>query len=594
MDNINKDTLVKLISYFIIVFLLSMVLYLMYIDFLSETFFGKVDKFSNSNINQKLKQIDTNKVEYFNQMNPLIFDPNAEYILKKDLLPSNVQNSVINAMCDVNDIQTSDGKCRVNSNNFYLSSSASNRFSIKVLPLGTYTTPDSNNYSYYNYDVTITDVTPNDKLSIIRKTYFYFPDDNTSTIYNNIPRNFTYLNKYDKGILNYFNNHAKYKNHLKFKGEPADPVISNINSPTQDDVNIIKTYFSYLSDLLLLTNSPSTNKSPFVYNSGYDFDFNKIKTKLISLYNNLINKNLSININMEINDATNIVFIYDSIINMNVYAIELNPSIVVTFNNIILTFDEKMPSNIKQGSIWSLNYITKLTPIDNNNELIFTYSDMIIYPLAIPLATPKMSLTDDWLKNTTNGVIFYFENIFKGGKLNNVRIMDITKNNKEISDPGDSVAINNLTELLKYIGNTNLINILDIFLLFDPKTNIAQTWVITDIIDDDTKKKIVAPLLYVSSVYSPINCNSELNYDSKCVPKCPAGFDYDLGLICLNSNPKMYLPGTSFCNYINSLDSDSDDTSAAIYGLKLSCDKKYFDKNKLIYQVEITGPDFKI
>ena len=58
MDNINKDNLVKFISYFIIVFLLSIILYLMYIDFISETFYSPTEKFSDVNINNKLEYIN--------------------------------------------------------------------------------------------------------------------------------------------------------------------------------------------------------------------------------------------------------------------------------------------------------------------------------------------------------------------------------------------------------------------------------------------------------------------------------------------------------------------------------------------------------
>ena len=610
MDNINKDNLVKFISYFIIVFLLSLVLYLMYIDFLSETFFPKTETFSDVNITNKLKFIDSidNKViptklttktniEHLadNNADLLIYDKNAPFVLKKDLTSRDTQSGVTNAVCSINDIVIKDNnnktKCKINQNNLYLSTSGSNKFSIKVLSDGMYTTPDSNNYSYYDYDVKISDI-GNQDLGVLRRSYFYFPDKNVLSVYDNNPRIFSHTNKYEMGILNYFNNYAKYNNavDLTVYNELIIQPIEN-SSSTNNNLGLIKTYFTYLRDMLLLSNSDST--SPFIYNSGYNFDINDVKLKLINMYMVLVlNNDTGIEINMEINDSTNIEFYYDNPNNMNVYTLELKPSVIITFTNISLIYDN-IPNNITQGSIWSLYYLKQMTPNITSSSL-YSYTDTINYPIALSLATPNT--TKDWENNKTNGVINYFQYIFKQGPLDNINIRDIINNNVSIiGTPGDQVVIQNLTKFIKTLGNMNLRSITDIFMLYEPNKSVGQAWAITNLIDNTTQEPIIAPLLHFDLIYAPSYCSnkSDMFFDNKCIPPCPTGFGYDFGLICLNSNTSNYLPGTSMCNYINSLTLPTP-IDPIISAIKMGCDNTYFTKNKIVRQSDITGNLFTL
>jgi len=590
MDNINKDNLVKFVSYFIIVFLLSLVLYLMYTDFISESFFSKTERFSDENIENKLKIINSHVVEHLSttQIDPLIFDPNSPYFLKKDLLSGNNQIAITDALCGTNDItfETDDNKlmCKINQNNLYLSASASNKYSIKVLPDGIYTTPDENNFSYYDYDVTISDIDDNN-LSETRKSYFYFPDNDQYSIYNSTPRNFTHTNKYDMGILNYFNNYAKYNNYINRSNQNeliVPPIISSTPSTSENNnLNLINKYFTDLENLLLLKNSEVT--SPFVYDSGYSFDINNIKSNLINnLYTPLlINSDSTIKFNMTIDDTTSITCYYDSPDNMNVYTFELNPSITITFNNLTLTYSD-LPENIKAGTIWSLYYVTALTPTETSDN-VFSYSDLIQYPIALPFATP---IVEDWKINTTNGFLTYIKNIFKR-KINNMNILD---NNDEVmyNTDGEQYAIQSLGNLLRLIGNANLSSITDIFLLYDPIQNIGQSWAITNIVDETTKNLIIAPLLRFNMVYTPNYCPIGLSYNQKCIPGCPDGFNYDFGLVCLNNNPVNYFPESSMCEYLNKLELP-EPINPVINALKISCDKNYFDNNRVVRQADITG-----
>lgn len=582
MDNINKDNLIKFLTYFVIVFILSTILYLMYIDFLTSD--KQEIKYKELDVDDKIKNINlikNKKLEHLtSQIDPLIFDSNAAYILKKDLLAGPNQLAVTNATCKSSD-QTitinNRTQCKINANNLHLSSSGINKFSIKVLPDGSATAPDANNFSFYNYAVNITDVSPPEKLSTIRQTYFYFPDNKIKSTYNQVPRMFDYEQIYDKAIINYFDNYARYTNYVN---------VDNANQLMEDsdDGKLLDTYTSYVNDLLLLTNS-TAKSTPFIYKSGYEFDMNDIKTNLINLYNDTFNTASTIQYNMIINDTTNLTcFFDDPLNNMNVYTFELNPSVIITFSNLSLTFS-KLDANVTPGTIWSLYYVTALTPT-LTPENIFTYNDNIQYPIAIPLATPRAL---NWENNITNGVVSYFQSIFKHGNLINVQYIDVV-NDEYITNnttPGDQIAITNLTNFLKIIGNTNLSSIDDVFVLYDPSTYMFQSWARTNLIDATTKENIIAPLLYFSTLYSPLDCASGLYFDNKCLPSCPKGFEYDLGLVCLNSNSTMYLPNSEVCNIINTQLSSAPQNST-LSGLLLGCDENYFDNNKVITQADVT------
>jgi hypothetical protein len=589
MDNINKDNLFKFISYFIIVFLLTTVLYLMYIDFITETFFNNYERFSDNNINYKLRKIHkieelTNvQVDTFNPFDPLSIDPNKSYILKKDIVPTNNQPSITDSTCNVNDLTLNHNNkriCNINPINFYLNSSNSNKLLIKVLSDGLYSTPNSQNYSYYNYDAKITDITPPDYLSKIRKTNFYFPDNNTPTIYSK-SRTFDYSNKYDKQIINYFNNYTKYNNYISYTN---NPIINNLSSPSLTDTQLINTYFSYMQNILLLSNS--NKDTPFEYKSGYTFDINDIKQHLIGLYNDL---DKSLKINMIINDETTVSLYYDSVLNMNIYAFELNPSITITFTNLNLTFNS-LPNNVTPNSVWSLYYVTKLTPV-TSPDIVFSYNDNIKYPIVLPFAIPPV---DNWQGNPSNGVLYYFDNLFKNNVFSNSTFMDVTNNNSIITNTNNNqIVINNLTNFIKLIGNTNLLSITDVFFMYDPSTHIAQSWIITNMLDQKTQNNIIAPIIYLSTSYIPKFCSAGLYYNGKCLPSCPKGFEYDLGLVCLNSNPQLYLPNTPTCSYINHLKlTPSTSIDPIMNGIMLGCDPKYFEKQKVISQSDITGQNF--
>jgi hypothetical protein len=356
-----------------------------------------------------------------------------------------------------------------------------------------------------------------------------------------------------------------------------EPIPGN---PPNKNFNLINTYFSYIQNLLLLRNS--LVDSPFVYKSGHSFDINDIKYRLIQKYKTLLTSSSPIRFNMIINDKTNVNFLYDSVDIMNVYTFVLNSNVVITFNNLKLIFNT-LPNNIKPDSIWSLYYLNDMIPMVTSDST-YSYIDSFEYPIVLPLATP---ITQNWENNTVNGVIQYFRYIFKHTGLININIMDPASDNKLVTDKsGDDVVVKNLNDIINILGSTRLLSITDIFILYDPKTNICESWVITNIIDSATQIPLKVPLIRLNLNYKPENCPpGMLYYNNKCLQSCPKGF-LDLGLTCLNSTSSNYLPNSDMCKYINGIILP-EPIDPIIKGIKEGCAENYFDISK-----NITNNDF--
>ena len=599
MDNIKYDTLVKFAAYSVIVFVLTMILYLMYIDFLSETFFNikkfnLKEKFTDSDIEEKLKYINlieeksntklnkiTNnntKIEHLtNTIDPLIYDPNTPYILKRDLLNSDKQSPITDAKCSVGDKIVSDTTCIINSNKFYLRSSTNNNFMIKVLSDG----KPSTESPHYTYNVTIDTITPSASLNTVRKTYFYFPSNTNIKLYENLPRKFNEINnfntdnKIDNAIITYFNNYVNYNN---FINKTSNPLLLN-------NTTLIDTYFSYVTNLLLLKNS--TANTIFKYTSGYAFDINDIKTNIIFLYNEIIiDPKNTINVNLKIDDQTNIKFMYDTPINMNIYSMELNPNITISFSKLLLTFDPAMPTTISKTSIWALNYLKSIQADNNANDYIFNYNDTLYFPIVISLATPN---TAEWENNSVNGVLTYFTSLFATSNLdiNVLKIKDLSNPTSNITIDGLSFVTERLKKFISQLGNKDILNITNIFVIYDSDSKLFQSWIITNINDTNTGKLISIPLVAFTTTYNTFICDTGYYYNNKCLPKCPDGFNYDFGLVCLNSKIDNYLPGKSMCNFINTITPSP--TDPILSGIKFGCDPNYFTYNKTFSQSDITS-----
>lgn len=448
-----------------------------------------------------------------------------------------------------------------------------------------------------------------DSLSILPRqpieiTLNIYLDPTTS--YSNVDKEFTRINWYIDGI------YSGNKSSLIFNKNTigiynirvtVDHYINNCNTLT-DNINItvvdnedeyqdeLDDEYSieeeYKSEDQLQNNIPyksikekfpayKSNINPFIYNSGYNFDINNIKQKIICLYDNLQDTS-DINYNMIIEDNTNILFYYDSPDLMNVYSFELNPNITITFSNLILSFDN-LPDNVTEGSLWSLYYVNNITIASTNvDPIIFSYTDNIKYPIILPLAIP---ITNNWKNNTVNGVLNYYNNLFKNPALNNINFIDI--DNKVILDtPGYDIVEENLTTFLNYIGESNLITVTDICVIYDTNSNLFQSWIITNLPDPTTKINIITPLIFFTTIYDPMICPADmLYYDKKCMPACPNNYKYDLGLVCLKDDPKIYLPNSTQCNDLIKQTPNINAVPDIIKGIIKGCNTKYFEKDEL-------------
>ena len=510
MDNINKDNLIKFISYSIIVFLLSVILYLMYIDFLTETF--------NTSLN-------------------INYTTNDIYILKRDILINN-QSAIVPATCTIDDIILDNtNECKINQHNFYAHNYSINNFTIQVLPDYMSAIPDVSNFTKYTY--------PNQKD---RESLFYFLDKNNE-------RAFDITNKYELCIIKYFNNYYKY-NTNKLRKKYNTP---SLNSPTpsyrDDDVITI------FKDLLLLENSNSSDI--FTYKSKYN-DINDIKNNIIDIYNNIINPT-NIKYNMIIEDTTNLTFYYDSPDSLNIYTFELNPHLKITFTNLLINY-VNLPSNISKESIWSLYYVSELIPMELKDSINIVYSDNIKYPIVLPLATPN---TNEWENNTINGVIDYFDTIFKNPNTKNIKILNI--NDEQIKNNMDrdakTIVIDNLSNFINYIGVSKIISITDICVLYDTNTGLFESWVLTNL-----PNNIFAPLIIFSTIYDPNLCiDNKVYYDKMCMPSCPSDYKYDLGIVCLKDDPKIYLPNSPQCKKIDRFNRNLRNIPDVIQGIIKGC-----------------------
>ena len=117
MDKINSDKLITFFTYGFIVFVLTSILYTMYLDFLYEKYFNikkfnLKEKFTDSDIDEKLKYI--NLVEETREN----YDISQPFILKKNISV----NSPVLATCNLNDqlANTPSGSlCNIKQNNLY-------------------------------------------------------------------------------------------------------------------------------------------------------------------------------------------------------------------------------------------------------------------------------------------------------------------------------------------------------------------------------------------------------------------------------------------------------------------------------------------
>ena len=558
MDKIDNNKLITLFTYGIVVIVLTSILYSMYNDFLSENYFNikkfnLKEKFTDSDIDEKLKYINlisnTKKsTEKFTEIIQESYDLSIPYILKAvPTLPK----------CNKNDT-LSNSNCIMSTPNLYVQNGSS--FIIQVLRDGepcSYPNDivDDSQLKICDYTKTLNNL----PMPIARQTHFSFP--------NSLIRSFSYSNSIDKSIITYFNNYIKYNNYISNSSNQI------LNSSNNDTIFINK-YFGILQNLLLLKNSSDPNNI-FAYNSGYTYDIATIKTKLITLYTNLISTDTSrLKYGMYIDDQTTIKFLTDA--SKNVYSMELYPNITITFKNLVLGFDKDAiaSSGISDlTSIWNLNFLNLLTPTKSSKSIIYSYKPNPIYfPIVISFLLPSNN-NNEWkiVNPNTNSMPNYFDTLFKINTSNlTSNLSKVTLLNTNVSTilPNLTLANNIFQSKIKTIIDTSTIT--DIFALYDSTSNLFQSHIITngyativpsatDVIDINSmsstsdysnKTHTIYPIISFNPIYTPNACDNGILIDNKCYPKCPNEFSYDINIACLNNNRTMYVPNSEICKYL--------------------------------------------
>jgi hypothetical protein len=589
MDKINSDKLITFFSYGFIVFVLTSILYTMYLDFLYEKYFNikkfnLKEKFTDSDIDEKLKYI--NLVEETREN----YDISQPFILKKNISV----NSPVLATCNINDqlSNTPSGSlCNIKQNNLYPINGG--HFYVTVMADGFI---NNGNDCSLNISSTVYDLPKciyNQTYQTNRQTQFIFPD-------NNKPRPFTLTNIVEQSIINYFNNYVKYNNYISNTKNIILSTSCSYNGTnymcTPNDLTIINNYSTLLQNLLLLKNTPPSI-FPMSYNSGYTYDINTVKTNLLNIYNNLLaNDNSNINYTMYINDTTSIKFLTDA--DKNVYAMELHPSVVVTFTKLVLGFDLNglSTSGITDNtSIWNLNYLNMITPDSSvTNVIKYTYKpDPIYFPIALQFVLPNSNvLSNNWNTSAPTGVINYINNIFKASNTNVASDLNL------INTPTTSMSIpvqvtNNLQNYINILTNTNnvsLSSITDIFAIYDGNTNLFQIYLVTngysnvknimtpsgpDIINSGMATPSISYQIYTlikfKPTYIPNVCTSGSFYNGLCLPQCPPEYPYDIGAACLSNNKNLYTRNSSLCNYLSSHAPSLSNPDPILMALMSSC-----------------------
>jgi hypothetical protein len=263
MEPINSDKLLNFVYYSIILFGLFMIIYMMYIDYISEKMsnINSNNKLSNNiikrenilNSNQKLN-IDSKQItEQFSSINP-----DLNYIIKRNY--SNIEN----ASCLKTDI-TNNNKCYMDASIFYPLQTLEKTYTISSLPYLIFD-PVTNKETYYANIVT-------NNRSVIYNGAGNYRDTNFILSTEEKNRNLNENGELEMIIIDYIKRYISHYNKINSL---------NPSSTTQliPEITTNTTYTNYIRDILLLKSS-----NIFNVNSNYDIpDIYGGLQKLINLY----------------------------------------------------------------------------------------------------------------------------------------------------------------------------------------------------------------------------------------------------------------------------------------------------------------------
>jgi hypothetical protein len=595
MDNINTAKLYNFILQASILFLLFLIVYLMYIDFIREKMSNKKiyqsslqEKFNNLiSSNGEIISFDKNdstgltlqnmkrkKSDVIEDFQPI--DPDLKYIIKRNY------NSISNAKCLSGDHNDSElNKCYMSINNFYpIQSYLSTAIHINSLPDSIFDKSINKNTFYANIkdenekvksynDYNELDLASGAKDIVnsgYKSNYFNFSNAKGN-------RKFDYTNPLESKILQYISRIMKYELYTT-KNKSSDQTQFN-NLPTEKQAQLIKLkqdMMNSLQDMLLLKSG---------LNGAFTLPTNihNIKQLLIKYYEPFFNNPQYPDSKLTITDNSVLTLLIDpktkadDINNITIYSMIFKININIKLTNLapILTDDKLDPTLLT--SLSSLDHL--IHAVNANN--IYSYENTISFPIALPFNLPNLttkttsttSTKSDGSLDSTKSSSFasadvsdtkwyddiktYMSTLFIDNQLQN-------RNKIKIGSGIDAVTtIMNSIDPIKNDIN-NLLNITNIFAYYQPDNNnytsvIGKFYFILTLNQSNSIDPNIVYVLMFDNSYDPNFCedpNADL-YNKKCLPGCPEGFNIDLGLICVKSDISNFTPNSDFCVQLNAM-----------------------------------------
>lgn len=607
MNNINTDKLYNFISHASILFLLFIIVYLMYIDYIREKMSNKKiyqsslqEKFNNllSNNgeeiifdkndptgltlqNMKLKKIDV--IENFQPINPEL-----KYIIKRNY------NNINNAKCISGDNKNENSNiCYMAINTFYPTQSyLSTAIKIKSLSDSVFDKNKNKNTFFaivednegnevpYN-DYIIQDENKQDVINLGYKSN-YFSISNSK-----INRKLDYTNPLESKIIQYFLRCEIYKLYVNNNISSDIDIINNmlitdeikynmLSEEKRTDINIRKqNIINSIQNLLLL-------KSGF----GLELDIHNIKKLLIRYYEKYFKENIYPDSDLTITDDSVLILLIDpktktdDVNNLTIYSMIFKIDINIKLTNLA---PELKDNTLDPKLLTSLSSLKSLIYAKNTNN-IYSYKNTISFPIALPFNLPELTVinpTGAAAGSSTNAVVsgsstgaasdasasFIEVNVSNNKWYDDIKTYISTlfiDNQLQKRVKTSSSGVDSVTSIMDSINTTikNDINILstitNIFAYYEPSNNINTSisgtfYFIITLNKSENKKPIW--VMSLKNNYDPQFCedpNATL-YNKKCLPGCPTGYDIDLGLVCIKSDISNFIPNSDFCVQLNAL-----------------------------------------
>ena len=585
MEPINSDKLINFTYYSIILSGLFIIIYMMYVDYISEKMSNNNIKNNNNNDNNNKNNniIKTDNILRSNQIlnnvsNPVLndestqikeqfnsVDPSLNYIIKRNY--SNIEH----ASCIKSDITSEDyNKCYMKASLFYPLETVEKTYTISTLPY-TIFDPVTNKDTYYANITNISNPLKYNGLGQYRDTNFIISNEEVN-------RNLSKDGELETIIIDYIKRYLTYYN--------------KINSESPINIILDDNYIANLRNIILLQSSRFFNNTLRSYTIT---DIYSGIQRLINNFEKFYNDPEFTNTDLSITNNTKLVVLiipntYSNNIKTNiVYSLILKIYVSIKITNLTPLDSSNNSSNINSFDTLINNFHHFI--YDKDKSYLYTEEKEILFPIMLNFDLPKridintVNLDDDtWINN----IILYMNTLLIDHQLLIRNKIKISNNENPID-----LIINKLKKIKVEPGLIN--NISNIFVIYVPKNNIFDdfngTFDLKIEIDNLSDNKELISIAHFNNKYNPVFC-SNINtsiYNFKCLPKCPPNYNIDLGLVCLKSDISNYTPDSDLCKSIESFPDiikNNVEPGSILDGVIQACNSEYYN-NSLVTETPI-------